>query len=164
MKKWIFVLLLVSPAASAKWSMEVHLYTQHFMDIGRVEENEKNYGFGFSYQISENWKALAGAYRNSLTSHEFSCSESMCSWEPKYIDSRYLSVERMISRGENYEFGLGVGIADGYKEFIDNTGRKLSTDDDYQPMGGPYLNIGNKYSVKLRYMFELASLSLGYNF
>lgn len=164
LKNLIFILLLVSQAAFANWSVEAHLYTQHFMDIGRVDENEKNYGLGLRYQFSEKWALLAGKYRNSLTSHTLSCGESTCQWEPEYLNSHYVSLERIIYRGEDYEFGLGAGVADGYKDLIDQNGKRLSTDDDYQPMAGPYLNIGNKYSVKIRYMFELASMSAQYSF
>lgn len=164
-------LFLCNPAF-AEWSVEAHLYTQHFIDMGPIEKNEKNFGLGLRYQFSENWYVLAGEYRNSLTTHELQCGSSACSWEPENIDSRYLSLERVIYRGETqfiktpltYEFGLGAGIADGYKEFINKRGEVFRKSEDYNFLGGPYLSIGGQYSLKFRYMVELASMSMQYTF
>lgn len=164
MKNWIFALLLVSQAAFAEWSMEVHLYTQHLMDMGPIEKNEKNYGLGLGYQISDNWKALAGIYRNSLTTYEFRCSPSVCYWGRESLDSRYISFERLLLSGNNYEFGVGFGVADGYKEFTNSRGVTFHQGSDYNFLAGPYLNIGNEYSIKLRYMFEVASIGFQYDF
>lgn len=142
----------------------MHLFTQHFTDIRNVDENEKNLGFGLRYQFSENWAVLGGVYHNSLTSHELKCSDSICSWEEKNLNSRYFSFERKITKSDGYEFGIGFGVADGYKEFINENGLILSKGNNYQPMAGPYLNIGDELSVKIRYMFSVASLGLQYNF
>lgn len=160
------------PTVFGGWSVEAHLYTQHFIDMGPIEKNEKNFGLGLRYQFSENWSVLAGEYRNSLTTHELQCSPAVCSWEPENIDSRYVSVERSIYRGEtqfikiplSYEFGLGAGIADGYKEYINKRGELFRKSKDYNFLGGPYLSIGGQYSLKFRYMVELASMSMQFNF
>lgn len=163
MKRWIFALLLASQSAFAQWGMEMHLYTQHFGDMGPIEKNEKNYGLGLSYRFSENWKALAGIYRNSLTTYELSC-DTGCEWKQKNINSRYISAERLLSAGENYEFGFGFGVADGYEHFTNENGVTYHKGSDYNFLAGPYLNIGRDYSLKIRYMFELASLGFQYNF
>lgn len=163
MKKLLFFLLLIAPHAMASdWSMELHLYSRHFADSEKIDLNEKNYGLGFSYMLSDNWKANAGLYRNSLTTYKQDCHD--CPWESENIDSRYISFDRSIFKTVVYEFGLGAGVADGYKEFVDKAGVRYHKGNDYNFMGGPYLNIGGKYSVKIRYMFAVASLGAEYKF
>jgi len=164
MKKGLFVLLFVSQSAVANWGIEIHLYTQHFVDMEKVDLNEKNYGGGIRYQFSDNWAVLGGVYQNSVSSYEFKCNASVCSWEQASQSSRYLSFERSITESNWYEFGIGFGVADGYDEFINENGVRLTKDSDYQPMAGPYLNIGNDISVKIRYMFSVASLGMQYVF
>lgn len=154
---------LISNPSFAGWSMELHLYTQHYVDFIQQSPNEKNYGIGFRYQFSENWAALIGEYANSLPSHKLECKAS-CTWEPENIDSHYLSFERFLAGGTNYKFGVGLGVADGYKDFVDESGNRFHTGSDFQIMAGPYLNIGDQYSIKLRYMFQVASLGMQYDF
>lgn len=160
----VIALFASSPSYATEWSIEAHLFTQHFVNLGPVDTNEKNWGGGLRYQFSENWAILAGVYRNSITSHEFRCNGSVCSWEIDYQDSHYVSFERSIKDADRYQFGFGIGVADGYKGFTDENGVRYQKGSDYNLLAGPYLNIGNQYSIKFRYMFELASMSVQYKF
>ncbi len=175
MKKWIFVILLFSSSAHAEWSIELHLKSRHLIDE-IVQDNEDNYGFGVGYQFQDNWKIAAGVYLNSLITHHEVCGEAgqagpgepadvaECSLVPQNVSSRYLSVERTFFSGDFFELGLGAGVADGYEHYITLEGMNVKKLGEYQFFGGPYLNIGTDLSVKLRYMFQVASFGLEYSF
>jgi hypothetical protein len=171
----IFLLLaFCNQVAASDWALDVHLASKHFIDPPRELErfNEKNYGLGVGYKISELWSVSGGLYQNSLGSQKFKCNEdsSICSWRPEPKISYYVSVGRSLLKRDSYEIGLEGGIANGYGEWVSSNGMVFDNktiQGDYLPMAGGYLKLflpEQKYGVKVRYMFSVASVSFQYGF
>lgn len=154
MKKWIFVLLLVShPALAGDFRLDVNLASKHFVEAPDAlqEYNERNLGLGLEYRFGTKYHFIAGQYANSINR-----------------ESYYAGFGRLLKSGSteyfwsNYEIGVELGLANGYKDFTSEDGRIWSKANDYSLMGGPYVRLGNTHALKLRYAISVASA--GYQF
>ena len=179
--KWVLAGMLILPlsAQAGEFVLEVHVASKHFISAPESlgEFNEQNYGLGLQYQINDKWRVSGGAYENSFMSHSYECGTvngiGVCSWEPETQISKYVSAGRSFYQGDGYELGIEAGVADGYEGWNSDRGFRNESErkqmktfgDEYMPMVGPYLTLGNQYAMKIRYMpTVLVSASFQYRF
>lgn len=161
MKRTIVGILILLFAASAQAEsgqlrLDINLVSQHFVGPpGSLGDfNEKNFGAGLEYQISDKVHVAVGSYANSIGDQSWYAGAGR----------EFFRGDSLFNTGISWKAGLEAGIANGYKDFIGEDGHYWSKESDLILMGGAYAKIGGQHALKVRYMFSVAGASYQYEF
>jgi hypothetical protein len=89
--------------AASPWSLDLNATSYHTRAWARRQLNQNNPGLGFEYQISPDWAAMVGLYRNSYRR------------ETGYALGVWTPLRMGLPWGMTASAGLAAGLVSGYR-------------------------------------------------
>ena len=90
-------------APPSPWSLDINTTSYHTKAWARRQLNQDNPGLGIEYQISRNWSAAGGFYKNS---YRRETAYLLGVWAPLHVD---------LPCGLTASAGLAAGLVSGYR-------------------------------------------------
>ena len=85
------------------WALDINVTSVHTEAWARRQLNQDNPGLGIEYQITPNWSAAGGFYRNS---YRRETAYALGIWTPLHLD---------LPAGLKASAGLAAGLVSGYR-------------------------------------------------